>query len=93
MIDAITFFQVAESGTISWRANCLARGDTNGADLRSSTSFVGEPRQPNALIIDTASTVRLPNSFVPSLPTLPEDSGVVKSYSLPGRKTGVVGFS
>ncbi|KAJ3481415.1 hypothetical protein NLI96_g7672 [Meripilus lineatus] len=73
-----------------WRANCLARGDTNGADLRSSTSFVGEPRQPNALIIDTASTVRLPNSFVPSLPTLPEDSGVVKSYSLPGRKTGVL---
>lgn len=76
--------------------NCAANADTNGVDLRPSgpTPAVQKPERKlaKAVIIDKApgNAVGLPGQFVPNLPQTAGSTGVIKSYILPGNKTGVV---
>ncbi|KAF7343425.1 TSPc domain-containing protein [Mycena venus] len=78
-----------------WANNCVATNATNGVDLKQSaglTSNAFKRKQPMANIIDksTSSAVGLPSQFEPTLPTVGGDQGVMKSYILPGNKTGVM---
>ncbi|KAF7366694.1 TSPc domain-containing protein [Mycena sanguinolenta] len=78
-----------------WANNCLANADTNGVDFKLSTELTFDtlPRkQPMGNIIDksTSNGVGLPTQFEPTFPTVGGDQGVIKSYVLPGKKTGVM---
>ncbi|KAJ7253056.1 hypothetical protein B0H12DRAFT_602616 [Mycena haematopus] len=78
-----------------WANNCVATDGTNGVDFKTSaglTSNILQRKQPKANIIDKSSTnaVGLPTQFEPTLPTVGGDEGVMKSYILPGNKTGVM---
>ncbi|KAI0028059.1 hypothetical protein K488DRAFT_59656 [Vararia minispora EC-137] len=77
-----------------WTNNCAATGVTNGVDLSVGTSNrpLAQPRHVHGSIIDLSmkKDVGLPSQFVPSLPTTAGSEGVIKSYVLPGNKTGVM---
>ncbi|KAI0686326.1 hypothetical protein BC835DRAFT_1408615 [Cytidiella melzeri] len=79
-----------------WAANCAATADTNGVDLRSggvqSRDAKPERRLARASIIDVApkNAVGLPSPFLPTLPPAAGSTGVIKSFILPGNKTGVM---
>ncbi|CAK5278119.1 unnamed protein product [Mycena citricolor] len=89
-----------------WTNNCAANANTNGVDFKSSGSAPAAatlradklsptlPRRKLAMgnIIDKSSNnaVGLPPQFQPGLPTVGGDQGVMKSYILPGNKTGVM---
>ncbi|KAI0089698.1 hypothetical protein BDY19DRAFT_889505 [Irpex rosettiformis] len=83
-----------------WEVNCAANSATNGVDLKassSSSSVTGltrppTKRLPRASIIDTApsNAIGLPSPFLPTLPPQPGSTGVIKSFILPGNKTGVM---
>lgn len=79
---------------VSWDANCAANEETNGVDLRSSASLRGQVKRAKAEIVDKdpGSAVGLPGPFIPNLPPASGNSGVIKSFILPGNKTGVVSF-
>ncbi|KAI0075954.1 hypothetical protein K474DRAFT_1317140 [Panus rudis PR-1116 ss-1] len=77
-----------------WEANCAAKPDTNGVDLKA-TGFEGKratKKQPRAVIIDKApgNGVGLPDPFLPRLPPVNGSTGVIKSFILPDNKTGVM---
>lgn len=83
----------------SWINNCAANNATNGVDFKVDGALTSNVKpnfaarkQPKANIIDksTSSAVGLPPQFEPTLPTVGGDQGVMKSYILPGNKTGVV---
>lgn len=76
----------------SWANNCAATEDTNGVDLKSAAFREASARQPRGVIIDksTSNAVGLPTQFQPTLPPTDGSTGVIKSYILPGNKTGVV---
>ncbi|KAF8270054.1 hypothetical protein EI94DRAFT_1723741 [Lactarius quietus] len=80
----------------SWANNCAANNETNGVDLRSGSSraVLSQVRSPRAVLKDPTAQ---PNTAVglpgPSLPTLTPtngSTGVIKSFILPGNKTGVM---
>ncbi|KAJ7672598.1 hypothetical protein DFH06DRAFT_96835 [Mycena polygramma] len=80
-----------------WANNCVANADTNGVDFKQGAAALNgntapKRRQPKANIIDksNSSAVGLPPQFEPTLPTVGGDQGVMKSYILPGNKTGVM---
>lgn len=78
---------------ISWAGNCVANEFTNGVDLKS---FVQPARRlAKADIIDKSnnSAIDLPPRFQPNLPPIAGSTGVIKSFILPDKKTGVVGVS
>ncbi|KAK7042445.1 TSPc domain-containing protein [Favolaschia claudopus] len=83
-------------GPSYWANNCAANEDTNGVDFKSGTaglrSNTVKRRQPMANIVDksTGNAIGLPSQFEPTLPTVGGDQGVIKSYILPGNKTGVM---
>ena len=82
----------------SWAANCAATDGTNGVDFKNSGAMAKISAQraqklAKASIIQDAapkSAVGLPSQFQPSLPTVNGSEGVIKSYILPDKKTGVV---
>ncbi|KZV63396.1 hypothetical protein PENSPDRAFT_669711 [Peniophora sp. CONT] len=81
-----------------WANNCAANSATNGVDLRSQGTVNGpiqsepSPRRVRASSFDLSAKkdVALPGPFVPVLPTTGGSEGVIKSYVLPGNKTGVM---
>ncbi|KAI0790457.1 hypothetical protein C8Q75DRAFT_117560 [Abortiporus biennis] len=77
-----------------WEANCAANDETNGVDLKSVGLEAARATRKlaRAVIVDKgpASGVGLPGPFVPTLPQTAGSTGVIKSYILPGNKTGVM---
>ncbi|KAJ7856576.1 hypothetical protein B0H13DRAFT_2237799 [Mycena leptocephala] len=79
-----------------WANNCVATEDTNGVDFKASgllkSNITPKKKQPKGNIVDksNSSAVNLPPQFEPTLPTVGGDEGVMKSYILPGKKTGVM---
>ena len=80
----------------SWAENCAANNQTNGVDMRSGSSGVAQrrPRLARAVVMDPTiqpnMAAGLPRPFLPTLPHTDGSTGVIKSFVLPGRKTGVV---
>ncbi|KAF9557813.1 hypothetical protein CPC08DRAFT_639808 [Agrocybe pediades] len=76
-----------------WANNCAANDETNGVDLRQQSTFIKPARkQPKADIIDglKAQAVGLPAPFRPTVPAQPGSDDAIKSFILPGNKTGVL---
>ncbi|KAF8958955.1 hypothetical protein BDZ97DRAFT_1429044 [Flammula alnicola] len=79
-----------------WANNCAANGQTNGVDLRRQSSLPKNAQQPRkqakANIIDGLLTkaVGLPSPFLPTAPPADGSEDVIKSFILPGNKTGVM---
>lgn len=85
--------------SFSWAVNCAADRYTNGIDLKAAFARNGseirrERKQPVASIQDVdlsrMNAVALPDPYLPSAPTVPGTTEVIKSYVLPGNKTGVM---
>lgn len=85
----------------SWANNCAANSATNGVDVKTQGSiFSNARRQPgtdgrlqpvgNIVATGPANGVDLPQQFQPTLPQVNASAGVIKSYILPDKKTGVV---
>lgn len=76
----------------SWANNCVATNTTNGVDRSSEGDF--PPLLTRAALSQTVtqpnSAVGLPDHFVPTLNPTKGGTGPIKSYVLPGNKTGVV---
>lgn len=85
-------------GMSSWEANCAANANTNGVDFKGAAqeSALGSKKTrklAKANIVDVSgpkSAVGLPPQFEPTLPQVNGSEGVIKSYILPDKKTGVV---
>ncbi|KAH9053619.1 hypothetical protein EDB87DRAFT_1569228 [Lactarius vividus] len=83
-------------GPSYWANNCAATNQTNGVDLRSNSSCVsqGRVRPAHAALMDPISrpkmAVDLPDPYLPILPPTSGSTGVIKSFTLPGNKTGVM---
>jgi hypothetical protein len=83
-------------GPSYWADNCVANNKTNGVDLRSISSLAtqSQPRLVRAELKDLGAqaraVVRLPDSCSPTLTPTNGSSGVIKSFVLPGNKTGVM---
>ncbi len=81
-------------GEYSWEANCAANAQTNGIDYRNAISAFHVPgsKLAKGVILDqSVGRVAHPSdSLVPQMLPTPGSNGVVKSYVLPGDKTGVV---
>jgi hypothetical protein len=80
----------------SWANNCAATEDTNGVDIKGSGILAQNrrnlPLRAKANIIDGSAiqAIGLPDPFLPGLPQVDPNAGVIKSYILPDGKTGVV---
>jgi hypothetical protein len=80
----------------SWVNNCAETNETNGVDLRSGNgrAVLSQVRSPRAVLKDPAAqphtAVGLPGPFLPTLTSTDGSTGVIKSFILPGNKTGVV---
>ncbi|KAG5639741.1 hypothetical protein H0H81_000021 [Sphagnurus paluster] len=77
-----------------WSTNCAANENTNGVDLKTLKTSELPRRLAKASIIQDGSRnavgINLPPQFVPTLPPLPGSEGVIKSYALPDKKTGIL---
>ncbi|KAI0053221.1 hypothetical protein FA95DRAFT_941421 [Auriscalpium vulgare] len=78
-----------------WANNCAANDDTNGVDRRSDSTQRTQGNdvlRPIGKIVDLApkQAVALPGPFVPTLPQVNGSTGVIKSYILDDKKTGVM---
>lgn len=79
----------------SWKNNCVATNQTNGVDRRPlASSSSNKPRSARGGLLKPApglaAQLGLPSPFLPTLPSSDGGSGIVKSFVLPGNKTGVV---
>ena len=83
----------------SWETNCAANNETNGVDNKLTSGNRRrdvEPKSGRKLArafikdISPSNAIGLPPQFIPSLPLANGSTGVIKSYVLPGNKTGVV---
>ncbi len=76
----------------SWAKNCVATNTTNGVDLSSDSG--SQTRLTRAALADSATLPNriagLPDPYVPILKPTNGSTGPIKSYILPGNKTGVV---
>ncbi|RDB23935.1 Peptidase S41 family protein ustP [Hypsizygus marmoreus] len=75
-----------------WQNNCVATDFTNGVDLKNLTPLRSTRRLARAEIIDKSNIIAidLPPVFQPSLPPVAGSRGVIKSFILPDKKTGVM---
>ncbi|KAI0356925.1 hypothetical protein OH77DRAFT_182654 [Trametes cingulata] len=80
-----------------WITNCAANDGTNGVDFKNSAAL--EKLKANRLkklaraaIVDSSAknAVGLPSQFQPTLPPVNGSEGVIKSFILPDKKTGVM---
>lgn len=81
----------------SWKANCAANDQTNGVD-RKQMPAGSRPLSVRAKAMSLDLTHRraigLPSQYQPTLPPVTGGaSGVIKSYILPQRSTGVVSLA
>lgn len=80
----------------SWAGNCKADSLTNGVDMKpagpSAERHRRERMRPKASIEDRSrmNAVALPDPYLPTAPTVTGTTDVIKSYILPGNKTGVM---
>ena len=75
----------------SWANNCAANNATNGVDGRiGSNTKRAQKLQPIAALKQQPIDINLPDPFLPTLPPSNGSEGVIKSFILPGNKTGVV---
>ncbi|OBZ76716.1 hypothetical protein A0H81_03224 [Grifola frondosa] len=78
-----------------WVNNCAANNETNGGlegvARVAKRDSLGR-KLARAVIVDTApkNAVGLPSPFLPTLPPVNGSEGVIKSYILPDKKTGVM---
>ncbi|KAH9169339.1 hypothetical protein EDB89DRAFT_2073032 [Lactarius sanguifluus] len=83
-------------GQSYWANNCAATNQTNGVDLRSNSSCVaqGRIRPTHAALMDPIArpklAVDLPDLYLPTLSPTNGSTGVIKSFILPGNRTGVM---
>ncbi|CDO74428.1 hypothetical protein BN946_scf184880.g2 [Trametes cinnabarina] len=80
-----------------WAINCVANSGTNGVDNKVSAqveklSSKKTRKLAMANIVDVApkNAVGLPSQFEPTLPPVNGSEGVIKSFILPDKKTGVM---
>ncbi|KAH8102238.1 hypothetical protein BXZ70DRAFT_62790 [Cristinia sonorae] len=78
-----------------WANNCAANENTNGIDLKTlrfSSARRATPKRARASIIDASQkkAVGLPGPFIPTAPPVDGSTGVIKSFILPDKKTGVM---
>ncbi|KAH9169337.1 hypothetical protein EDB89DRAFT_1854571 [Lactarius sanguifluus] len=83
------------NGRSYWANNCAANNETNGVDLRSGDGgSQSRPRLARAVLMDPAgqptTAIGLPGPFLPNLSPTSGSTGVIKSFILPGNKTGVM---
>lgn len=82
-------------GSSYWANNCAATNTTNGVD-RSSDGEISErpPLLTRAELAETViqpnSAVGLPDPYIPTLEPTKGSAGPIKSYILPGKRTGVM---
>ena len=80
----------------SWANNCAANNQTNGVDYRMSgvSPDSGSPALARAALLDPSTHLNtvagLSDTFLPTLSPTNGSTGDVKSFILPGNKTGVV---
>lgn len=82
----------------SWAVNCAAKPDTNGVDNKDSAVLANLSKRKTtrklarAAIVDVSAktAIGLPSEFQPTLPAVNGSEGVIKSFILPDKKTGVV---
>ncbi|KAI9463968.1 hypothetical protein BJY52DRAFT_1401032 [Lactarius psammicola] len=83
-------------GRSYWANNCAANNQTNGVDLRSVSIHDAQSRVRPArgammdLTAQPKAAIGLPDRFLPTLPHTRGSNGVIKSFVLPGNKTGVM---
>ncbi|KAI9438205.1 hypothetical protein H4582DRAFT_2148664 [Lactarius indigo] len=83
-------------GPSYWANNCAATNKTNGVDLRSNSSSASQSRvgPARAALMDPAArpktAVGLPDPYLPTLNPTNGSTGAIKSFILPGNKTGVM---
>ncbi|KAI0289964.1 hypothetical protein BC826DRAFT_1106720 [Russula brevipes] len=89
--------QSFDDGPSYWDNNCVATNDTNGVDARSgvgASGHEGRSRLVRSALVNPATgseiNLGLPSPFSPSLPPTEGSTGTVKSFLLPGNKTGVM---
>lgn len=78
-----------------WANNCAATEATNGQDNKGVVSIESLPAKRllakgNIIDVSHSTSVGLPQQFLPTLPTVPGSTGVIKSFILPGNHTGVM---
>ncbi|KAF8153237.1 hypothetical protein B0H34DRAFT_97367 [Crassisporium funariophilum] len=79
-----------------WAANCAANDETNGIDIRNPSlvnpALKRTRKQAKAVIVDASqiNAVGLPGPFNPTAPPTAGSEDVIKSFILPGNKTGVM---
>ncbi|KAI0672323.1 hypothetical protein C8Q78DRAFT_1077857 [Trametes maxima] len=85
------------NGEEFWNANCAPKSDTNGVDFKSSAQLASLTQKrarklAKAAIFDhqAKNAVGLPSQFEPTLPPVNGSEGVIKSFILPDKKTGVM---
>ncbi|EUC56044.1 peptidase S41 family protein [Rhizoctonia solani AG-3 Rhs1AP] len=84
------------NGRSYWQANCAAKNNTNGVDLRQPVDIgrfklSEKKRQPMAEITaGPAQSIDLPQPNLPTQPDITNGAEVIKAYILPDKKTGVL---
>ncbi|KAI0372476.1 hypothetical protein BV20DRAFT_1050796 [Pilatotrama ljubarskyi] len=80
-----------------WALNCAANEGTNGVDFKNSAQLEKlkanrSKKLARAAIVDNSAknAVGLPSQFEPTLPPVNGSEGVIKSFILPDKKTGVM---
>ncbi|KAH9854585.1 hypothetical protein C2E23DRAFT_817092 [Lenzites betulinus] len=83
-------------GADFWAINCAAQPGTNGVDFKDDAqlqkSSGGSRKLARAAIVDSSlkNAIGLPSEFQPTVPSVNGSEGVIKSYILPDKKTGVM---
>ncbi|KAL1948464.1 hypothetical protein VTO73DRAFT_12539 [Trametes versicolor] len=85
-------------GADFWAVNCAAKPDTNGVDNKDSAVLANLSKRrttrklARAAIVDVSAktAIGLPSEFQPTLPAVNGSEGVIKSFILPDKKTGVM---
>jgi hypothetical protein len=79
----------------SWNANCAVNDQTNGVDLKTSNGGA-KTRDTRRLMKGdlapqgAAIVIDLPSKFQPTVPAVNGSAGILKSFILPDKRTGVV---
>ncbi|KAI0827407.1 hypothetical protein BC628DRAFT_177026 [Trametes gibbosa] len=80
-----------------WAVNCAVKPNTNGVDNKNLAQVakvsVNRPKKlAKAAIVDVSAktAIGLPSKFQPTVPSVNGSEGVIKSYVLPDKKTGVM---
>ncbi|KAI0772808.1 hypothetical protein BD413DRAFT_34506 [Trametes elegans] len=80
-----------------WALNCAANNETNGVDFKNSSQIENQQAKriqklakANVVDISKKVSVGLPTQFQPTLPPVNGSEGVIKSYILSDKKTGVM---